>query len=214
MSPVESLTEPASALPPGAAVSTAGNARQAAAMPPTRVSCAHCGNEVPDGLVDPDAADSFCCAGCRAVHAILHGAGLDGYYALGERRESPVRPSGRTYEEFDHEAFRTLYVRRTAEGLSYVDLYLEGVHCGSCVWLVERVPLLLPGVVRAELNVRRALARIEWDDAALPLSTIARELDQLGYPPHPFRGVKAEELRRREDRAALARIGAAGATRR
>ena len=95
-------------------------------MPPTRVSCAHCGNEVPDGLVDPDAADSFCCAGCRAVHAILHGAGLDGYYALGERRESPVRPSGRTYEEFDHEAFHTLYVRRTAEGLTYVDLYLEG----------------------------------------------------------------------------------------
>ena len=82
-----------------------------------------------------------------------------------------MRPSGRTYDEFDHDAFRELYVRRTADGLAAVELYLEGVHCASCVWLVERVPLMLPGVVRAELQLRRSLARVEWDAAAIPLLT-------------------------------------------
>ena len=176
------------------------------------VPCAHCSSDVPEGLVsDTVAGPQFCCAGCGAAFAILSESGLDGYYALAERREVAVRSSNRSYEEFDHEAFHDLYVHRTPGGPSHVELYLEGVHCASCVWLVERVPMLLPGVVRAELNVRRALARVEWDESAIALSTIARGLDRLGYAPHPFRGVRAEEVRKREDRAALGRVGIAGA---
>lgn len=193
--------------PQGArADATAGAARAVTA-------CTHCSGAVPAGLLLPDAPDGrqFCCAGCRTAFAILHEHGLDGYYALPERRDSPVAASDRSYEEFDHPAFHELYVHPTPEGLSRVELYLEGVHCASCVWLVERVPLMLPGVVRAELNVRRSLARVEWDESALPLSEVARALDRLGYPPHPFRGVRAEEVRRREDRAMLMRVGIAGA---
>jgi Cu2+-exporting ATPase len=79
------------------------------------------------------------------------------------------------------------------------------------VWLVERMPMLLPGVQRAELDVRRALATVQWDVTALPLSRIATALDGLGYPPHPFRGVKAEVMRQKEDRRMLGDIGVAGA---
>ncbi len=177
-----------------------------------RLTCAHCSSDVPEGLFSGSEADlQFCCAGCRTAFAILSEHGLDGYYAMSDRRDAPVRASDRSYEEFDHEAFRELYVHRTPDGLSRVELYLEGVHCASCVWLVERVPMLLPGVVRAELNVRRSLARVEWDENAIPLSAVARGLDRLGYAPHPFRGVRAEEVRRREDRAMLGRVGIAGA---
>ena len=189
----------------------AGPATAAAAAAAASVRCAHCDGEVPAGLVRSAATRQFCCAGCATAFAVLHEHGLDGYYGLAERRERPVLPSGRSYEEFDHPAFHELYVRRAADGLSRVDLYLEGVHCASCVWLVERLPLVLPGVVRAELNVRRALARVEWDEAAVPLSAVARALDRLGYAAHPFRGVRAEAVRRREERAMLARIGVAGA---
>ena len=175
------------------------------------VACTHCGLDVPEGLVEMGAARNFCCAGCRTAFAILHEHGLDGYYAIAERRDEPVRPTGRSYEEFDHEAFHALYVRPDGEGLRQVELYLEGVHCAACVWLVERVPLVVSGVARAELDVRRSLARVSWDASATPLSAVARALDALGYRPHPFRGVKAEEMRRREDRAMLVRIGVAGA---
>lgn len=174
-------------------------------------ACAHCGLPVPDGLIEPDRDQQFCCTGCTTAFAILHEHGLDRYYAFAEKREAPVRASGRSYEEFDHAAFAERYVRTGSDGLSRTELYLEGVHCASCVWLVERVPLIIPGVVRAELDVRRALAVIEWDLAAAPLSAIARTLDSLGYPPHPFRGVARDAMRRREDRAMLIRIGIAGA---
>ncbi len=174
-------------------------------------ACTHCGLPVPSGLIAPGAARQFCCSGCRAAYEILHDHGLDRYYRLGDARRAAVRPTGRSYEEFDHEAFQKLYVRPLPEGRARVDLYLEGVHCASCVWLVERVPLLLPGVARSELEIGRSLARVEWDPAAVPLSRVARMLDSLGYAPHPFRGVRREAVRRREDRAMLARIGVAGA---
>ncbi|MFN8579974.1 MAG: heavy metal translocating P-type ATPase [Gemmatimonadaceae bacterium] len=176
-----------------------------------QLACAHCGLDVPPGFVVADAERQFCCGGCQTAFSILHEHGLDAYYAFPERREAPVRRSGRGYAEFDHPAFQALHVQPGTNGLARVELYLEGVHCASCVWLVERVPLLIPGVARAELQVRRSLAAIEWDAASVPLSRIAETLDSLGYPPHPFRGLQREQVRRAEDRAALVRIGVAGA---
>ena len=149
------------------------------------------------------------CAGAAASPFSAHG--LERFHELPNRRDRPVRSSGRAYEEFDHTAFQALYVTPAGDGRSRVELYLEGVHCAPCVWLVERVPLVVPGVTRAELNVRRSLATIEWDAAATPLSAIARALDSLGYQSHPFRGLRRDEVRRREDRTALVRIGVAGA---
>ena len=174
-------------------------------------ACEHCGLPVPAGLVERGAPRQFCCRGCRAAFAILHESGLDAFYALPEKRLAAVRPTGRSFEEFDHASFHDLYVRRRADGLLETDLYVEGVHCASCVWLIERVPLTLPGMVQAELNVPRSLVHVTWDGDRVPLSAIARFLDRLGYRPHPFRGVRAEAMRRLEDRAMLVRIGVSGA---
>ncbi len=175
------------------------------------VPCAHCGLPVPSGLLNETATQQFCCTGCTTAFAILHEHGLDQYYRFAEKREAPVRASGRSYEEFDHPAFAERYVTRSAGGFARTELYLEGVHCASCVWLVERMPIVVPGVARAELDVRRSLAVLEWDDAAVPLSAVAHALDSLGYPPHPFRGVARDAMRRREDRAMMVRLGVAGA---
>jgi Cu2+-exporting ATPase len=175
------------------------------------VHCTHCTLPVPAGLIIDGTARQFCCSACRTAYAIIHEHGLDDYYAFAERRDRPVTASGRAYEEFDHEAFRTIYVREGADGLSECDLYLDGVHCASCVWLVEKVPLAIPGVISAELDIGHARCRVRWDRSRTPLSAIARFLDALGYVAHPFRGARAEELRRREDRAALVNIGIAGA---
>jgi len=195
---------------------TVAEAAVRAALPAASadVACAHCTLPVPSGLIEAGAQEQFCCGGCRTAFRIIHDHGLDTYHDTTGGRDGPVAAGlspGRSFEEFDHATFHELYVRRTPDGLAQVDLYLEGVHCGACVWLVERVPLVVPGVARAELNVRRALARVVWDDAAVSLSHIARTLDSLGYHPHPFRGLEVEAMRRREDRAMLARIGVAGA---
>ena len=102
------------------------------------VACSHCGLPVPPGFLDANTTEQFCCAGCHTAFGILHAHGLDQYYRFAQRRETPVHASGRKYEEFDHPSFAQLYVTTTRDGLSRTELYLEGVHCSSCVWLVER----------------------------------------------------------------------------
>jgi hypothetical protein len=45
--------------------------------------CDHCGLPVLPGRACRDEAErTFCCAGCRAVYALLHDAGLARYYGL------------------------------------------------------------------------------------------------------------------------------------
>ncbi len=172
------------------------------------VDCAHCG--LPSPAAGPGERP-FCCAGCRTAYRIIHESGLERFYALPEKRRAAVHASGLGFEAFDHAAFHELYVRTRPDGRAETEFYLEGVHCASCVWLVERVPLAVPGVASAELDVPRRRVTIVWDPGALPLSKIAAFLDTLGYRPHPFRGVKADAMRRVEDRTMLAHIGVAGA---
>lgn len=173
--------------------------------------CAHCGLAVSPGearLVD---GASYCCAGCETAAAIIQQSGLGGFYALPDRPGARVAESDRSFAEFDHEAFQATHATTRADGLREIALYLEGIHCASCVWLVERIPMAVPGAIHAELDVTRALARLTWDPQRTSLGTLARTLAQLGYRPHPYRGRRADEARRAEERAMLTRIGVAGA---
>jgi Cu2+-exporting ATPase len=179
-----------------------------------QVLCAHCDLPVPRSLIDPAAEHQFCCSGCAAVYEAIHACGLDRYYGLRRKLDAepePARPTGRRFEEFDDPTFRELYGRHRADGSCDVELYLEGVHCAACVWLVERLPHVVPGVAETTLDAGRSVVRVAWDDDRTPLSQIARRLDRLGYTPHPYRGRGVRELRRAEDRRFLIRIGVAGA---
>lgn len=178
------------------------------------VCCVHCGLPVPAGLIDPQQSHQFCCQGCRAVYQLIHGCGLDRFYRL--RRElaaesPPARTTGRRYEEYDHRAFSEAYCQSLDDGSMATELYLEGVHCAACVWLVEKLPRLLPGVIEARLDLRRSLVQVRWDRHVVTPSAIARTLDGLGYPPHPAKDVRARQLRRDEDHRFLIRMGVAAA---
>jgi P-type Cu2+ transporter len=179
-----------------------------------QLACAHCARPVPEAELEPGADSQFCCSGCRAVYAIIREHGLDRYYELRASADGsapPPKPSDRSYAELDDAGFLSRSCRATADGLLSTELYLEGVHCGACVWLVEKLPRLVPGVAESRLDLPRAQAIVRWDPRVVPLSAVARRLDTLGYRPHPCRGATLQAIRRREDRAMLGRIGLAGA---
>jgi Cu2+-exporting ATPase len=179
------------------------------------VACAHCGLPVPTGLIDPvaSAAEQFCCHGCRAVRAAIESCGLGNYYRLKAQDEpaAPATPSGRAYSDLDEMAFLDQHAPKLAEGVRWTELVLEGVHCSACVWLLEKLPRVVAGVIEARLDLRRAMLRVTWDERATSLSSIARTLDSFGYTPHAGRDVEARATRQREDRRFLIRIGVAGA---
>jgi Cu2+-exporting ATPase len=164
--------------------------------------------------MEEGAEHQFCCNGCRSVYEVLHGSGLSRYYALREAAAAdslPARTTDRRYDEFDDPVFRGLYYEQRDDNTLAVELFLDGVHCAACVWLVEKLPDVLPGVIEARLDMRRSLVHVRWDQDEVSLSRIARTLDSLGYPPHPAKDARARDLQRREDRRFLIRIGVAAA---
>jgi Cu2+-exporting ATPase len=164
--------------------------------------------------VDPEAELQFCCNGCRVAFEVIHDHGLDRYYDIKDRIDAPDQPaqrSGKSFAEFDDPAFHRLYCRSGGDGLSTIELYLEGVHCAACVWLVEKLTVVVDGVAEVRLDLGRSLAHVTWDPNTTELSAVARFLDSIGYTPHPFRGVVARDMARREERSLLIRIAVAGA---
>jgi P-type Cu2+ transporter len=191
----------------------AGLGRTPSASPEPPLACSHCGLPVP-GAAEPHANEpQFCCVACSAAYAIIQEAGLGAYYAELQNASGPparARTSGRSFTEFDEPRFQERYVRREPSGRAHLELFVEGIHCSSCVWLLERLPRVVPGVHTARLDVGRAALDIEFDPALAPASRIARALDGLGYRPHPSSTARREGEERR-DHALLVRLGVAGA---
>ncbi|KAA0216687.1 MAG: heavy metal translocating P-type ATPase [Leptolyngbya sp. PLA3] len=175
--------------------------------------CTHCGLEVPPVLARTDLSEQFCCQGCETVYRTIHECGLERYYELRDASTNErVRPEvpDHAFAEFDDPAFEAVYVAQQPDGLASVELALEGVHCAACVWLVERLPSVVTGVVESRLNLRTRVVQVRWDPSRVRLSRIADTLTHLGYRPHPARGAGVRQARIRDERRMLARIAIAG----
>ncbi len=176
-------------------------------------TCSHCGLRFRGRDNPPETEPVFCCAGCEAVYYALHDSGLDEFY---DRRESwsvdeprPVEQPGVNDDEvslFDSPAFLNEQATRLDDGTMKVQLHLEGVHCAGCIWLVERMPRLVDGVIEARLELTRARITIRWNPQRILLSEIATWLGQFGFTPHPIRSHSVKS-RSKAGRRMLMRVG-------
>lgn len=167
-------------------------------------ACVHC------GLPVPGAAGEFCCTGCEVVHRAIAANGLERFYDL---RDQPAaaRTTSHSYSELDDAAFERLHVRSDGTGDKHAALYLADLRCTACVWLVEATPRCVPGVREVRVDLGRSRADVTWNPEVTSLARIARHLDRIGHPAHPYRGLDRDRARRREDRALLVKVGVAGA---
>ena len=175
-------------------------------------ACAHCGLAVPEGMLRPGEEAQFCCNGCRQAYALIREWGCERFYGLVEQQGGalgPARSSGRGFEDLDDERGQEGATEELGGGRSRTRLYLEGVHCAACVWLVERLPGALDGVDTVRLNLASSVAEVTWRPGTVKLSAVARALDRLGYTPHLHRAGAARDARRAEDRATLVKLGVA-----
>jgi len=165
---------------------------------------------------DVDKKHPFCCFGCLTVHQVLHEKGLSDYYEIKKnsaiyKRRSPVEIKTAAYKFLDDEEFLKSYSYLNSHYLRVMEFYLEGIHCLACLWLIEKLPEFLLTVVSAKLDLERSVVTIVMKEEG-KFSEVARELNHLGYRPHPLKkneDVKAFKMK--SEREALTRIGIAGA---
>ncbi len=188
-----------------------------AAPPAPDTACAHCGLPVGTAPVyDPEAAPdgpSFCCTGCQAVYHTLHDAGMDGtYYRLsgvGQKREpQPAQQPADdlVYAELGTDDFLEEHAPVRDDGTRRLTLFVDGVHCAACVWLVERLTEAFGGITDARLDLPRARLHLAWRDGTVALPDVADWLAQFGYRVHPLRGDQQND-RTSEERRLLLKVG-------
>lgn len=176
-----------------------------------RLACLHCGTPCNPGAGIRESG-AFCCAGCRTVYELLHENGLSQFYTLQETPGNPVRAASGAdrFRYLDAPSVRERLVDYSDERRTKVTFRLPSIHCIACVWLLENLFRLRPGIERSRVNFGRREVSISFDPREVGLGEVASLLDSLGYPPD----LTLADLDRRkgtpESRRLWLQIGVAG----
>lgn len=190
--------------------------------------CLHCQLPLNSGPQEsPSGTNQFCCQGCAFVYELLNSSELGDFYEMrkddtgefAERYGRKPHPSKEeTYSFLDEESTHQHYSRplsldlKTADSLNQIReavFLLEGIHCTACMWLLEQLPKLLPGVHQIRIDLVRSLARFSYSPERVTLSQVASLIARLGYPPTPLKNGANPVKRSGRHNSLLIRIGVA-----
>jgi Cu+-exporting ATPase len=150
-----------------------------------RSTCFHCGEDCPD-VPYHIGEKSFCCEGCKLVFQLLNENGLCDYYDLnanpGRHQRIKVRKDKFAY--LDDEKIAQRLIRFRQENEVHTTFYLPHIHCSSCLYLLENLHRLNPGISRSQVNFTKKEATIIFDEKQVSLREIAEILTSIGYEPY------------------------------
>ena len=172
-------------------------------------NCYHCNNPCENEIIFDN--KFFCCEGCRTVYDILNTNHLVGYYKLNENpgnRTDSVR--GGKYNYLDLEDIRNKLLLFSENGISKIRLSLPQIHCSSCLWLLERLHKLNPGVISSQVNFVEKEAEITFKEAEVSLRQLAELLSAIGYPPEISLNAYDESRNRKRNNRLILQIGITG----
>ena len=144
--------------------------------------CFHCGNECNSAITADD--KNFCCEGCKTVYQIISENGLENFYQ--EKFPGASMKEGADPGQFDflnHEEVVDQLLKFKDESRSIIVFNLPAIHCSSCIWLLENLPKVLPGVLESRVNFGRKEATITFNQSEISLRKVAIGLANIGYVP-------------------------------
>ncbi len=146
--------------------------------------CYHCGEPCASGAFAL-AGKSFCCLGCQTVFTLLRENGLEQFYALNSRPGIRIRnaASAGKWTYLDDPLLAEQLLDFADQSQAKITMHLPGIHCVACVWLLENLFKLHPGVGSSQVNFSRREAAITFAPDKIKLSELAALLESLGYEP-------------------------------
>ena len=148
-----------------------------------RAVCFHCGETVKDGGVVLE-EKAFCCQGCKLVYEILEEHKLCQYYAIQESPgNSPSAGRGEKFAYLDDPQVVKLLTRFSDGSTATTSLRIPGMHCSSCIWLLENLYRIDSGILQSRTDFLKKEIRIRYAEGKTDLRRIAELLTSLGYQP-------------------------------
>jgi P-type Cu+ transporter len=173
--------------------------------------CYHCGEDCRDEVIIFD-DHKFCCEGCSTVYDLLKENDMCTYYDIdGAQGLSPDKSffAGK-YDYLDLADVSEKLIEFTDGKLSQVNFLVPKMHCSSCIWLLEQLYRLNPGVRSSVVNFPEKKVRITFDSSALKMSKLAELMTRIGYEPYiSLNDVEGKRIKK-WNRTRLYKIGIAG----
>ena len=174
-------------------------------------TCFHCALPVPADCTltveIEEQARPVCCPGCKAVAELIRDTGMSRYYRL---RDTPDPGVGRPPDEsaewqvFDSDEMLAAFTELHDE-VREATIYVGGMYCSACSWLIETTMSRQPGVRSAEVNPITHRLRLQFL-ANGGMSDYLSTLASLGYQPQPLSPESTTRPEVTEQRAALKRL--------
>ena len=164
-----------------------------------KMSCKHC---------KTNCNNEFCCLGCETAYNLINRLGLIQFYEYSKNIyfKDPTKVEKMTSQiNFDK------FIEYNEEqNRSNVNLIVEGIHCGSCVWLIESTLRKQPNVESARLNISTKRLFISWKGDKKQLDQFVNLLLGLGYKLAPYVPDIAEIQSQEKSKDLLKRLIIAG----
>lgn len=174
-------------------------------------ACYHCGTECITASIAID-DKLFCCEGCKLVYEIINQNGLCNYYDIGSHpglsQVKPVRSD--KYAYLDNEEIAQKLYAFTDGDYTIATFYIPGVHCASCMWLLEHMQKLNAGIVESRLNFSKKEVSIRFRRNDISLRGVVELLTTIGYEPYISLEESDKKKKSTTDKKRLYRLGIAG----
>jgi Cu+-exporting ATPase len=154
----------------------------------------------------------FCCHGCKTVYQILNEKDLKQYYEIEKMPGIKVETAdmGDRYAYLDLEEIREQLLDFSDAGISKITLFIPSIHCASCIWLLENLGTLHPGISHSTVNFPKKQVNITYRDDEISLRQVVELLASIHYIPEITLDKLDKKTTRKSDRSLLLKLGVTG----
>ncbi len=134
-------------------------------------NCLHCEKNLEENQQD------FCCNGCQCAYKIIKENNFDSYYdsRIINPKESSLKP------DLESELDILEFISINSNNEFQIDLMIQGLHCGACVWLIENLLKKQDNVIDARINLSQKTLRIKWLKNKEIGNDLIKLISQIGY---------------------------------
>ncbi len=142
----------------------------------------------------PSNGAEYCCEACKVLDT-----------QIGPLKLAQDNP----FAHLDQPQFKSLYKQNEQKDYDYL-IFAEGMHCSSCVHLLEKLPEFCPGILEARTNFGQSTIAVKLSETG-SLAKTMQSIAELGYTPKILSPEdNLQEKYKDENRVFIKRIAVAG----
>lgn len=181
------------------------------------LKCAHCNSKIDlasGPLIQDNNQNYFCCSGCRVIYTAIENCDLGEYYKIRNQFIDAAKPA----TEYDATAAlkeKFAYLDAIEVRKEYLThdqqmfFFITGIQCAACVWILEKISELSPGIQSVRVDAVRQLAAVKLNDGGA-FADFASWAQVFGYSVRPVQlNENLNLLSTQARRSDLRRIGVA-----